>query len=113
MAKAKSEAKLESEFQAPLIKEIEEMFPGCVVLMNDASYIQGIPDITILYQGHWAALEVKADQYSIHQPNQDYYVDMLDDMSFAAFIYPQNKEAILHDLQLAFRPRGATRVSKR
>ena len=58
-------------------------------------------------------LEVKASQYSAHQPNQDYYVDMLDDMSFAAFIYPENKETILDELQQAFGTRRSARISQR
>lgn len=89
------------------------MFLGCLVLKNDSSYRQGIPDLIVLYRDQWAVLEAKASLGSKKQPNQDYYVDMLDDMSFAAFIYPENKEEVLHDLREAFGSRRKTRRTKR
>lgn len=104
---------LESRFQSNLIKEIKELFPGCIVLKNDPNYIQGFPDLLILFNRRWAALEVKASANAMHQPNQDYYVDYLDGMSYAAFISPENKEAVLHDLQFALGPRRKTRSPQR
>lgn len=92
---------LESVFQSRLIKELNDLFPGCIILKNDSGYLQGIPDLLILFKKRWAALEVKPSAFATHQPNQDYYVDKMDGMSFAAFIYPENKEGILHELQLA------------
>ena len=103
----------ESTFQHNLIKNIENMFPGCIVLKNDANYIQGFPDLLILYQDKWAALECKRSSSASHQPNQEYYVDVLNEMSYARFIFPENKDEILNELQQAFRPRRSTRVSKR
>lgn len=100
---------LESKFQAALIVELKERFPRCVVLKNDPNYIQGFPDLLILFRKKWAALEVKASEEAPKQPNQDYYVDLLDNLSFAAFIWPENKEDILHALELTFQPRRATR----
>ena len=96
-------AKLESKFQKELIDEIKERFPGCVVLKNDSSYIQGFPDLTILYKDKWAVLEVKRSENERHQPNQDYYVDRLDNMSCSRFVYPENKEDVLNDLQQTFK----------
>lgn len=96
-------ARLESLFQRLLIAELEEMFPGCVILKNDSAYRQGVPDLVVLYNERWAMLECKKDSTSRPRPNQPYYVDMLNDMSFAAFIYPENKEEVLRDLQQAFR----------
>lgn len=93
---------LEKGFQKNLIKDIKNRFPGCVIMKNDSSYIQGIPDLTILYKNRWAALEGKKDKNAIRQPNQDYYVDKLNAMSFARFIYPENKEEVLNELQQAF-----------
>lgn len=101
----------ERDYQAKLIKELRLLFPGCVILKNDTDYIQGIPDLTILYRNFWAVLEVKASCDAAVQPNQDYYVGLLDNMSFAAFIYPENEEDVLNDLQQAFQPRRAARVS--
>ena len=93
----------ESIFQHKLITEIKERFPGCIVLKNDSSYIQGIPDLIVLYNTHWAALECKASVGSSHQANQDIYVSRMNDMSFAAFIFPTNKEEVLHELEQAFK----------
>lgn len=90
---------LERDFQAKLIKELKEIFKGCIIMKNDSSYIQGIPDLIILYGDRWAALEVKKSRTAPHRPNQEYYVDLMNDMSFAAFIYPENKEEVLYELQ--------------
>lgn len=93
---------LESKFQAKLIKELKERFPGCVVLKNDPTYIQGIPDLLVLYKNMWCALEVKKSANAKHQPNQNYYVDKMDEMSFSRFIYPENKEDVLYELAKIF-----------
>lgn len=106
-------SKKENAFQAGLIKEIKEMFPGCMVLKNDPNYIQGIPDLLILHNDKWGSLEVKKSADAEHQPNQPYYVDRMNDMSFSRFIYPENKEEVLNDLQQAFKPSRSTRVSRR
>lgn len=95
--------KKERDFQAELKKELEELFPGCLILKTDPTDIQGISDLLILYQNKWAALECKRSKNASKQNNQDYYVDLLDKMSFCRFIEPENKEEVLHDLQLAFR----------
>ena len=92
----------ESAFQASLIKEIKEMFPGCIVLKNDPNYKQGIPDLLILHNSHWAALECKRSGSAPHRPNQDYYVGTMNDMSYAAFVFPENREDVLHELQRTF-----------
>ena len=92
----------ESDFQSKLIKELKKRFPGCFVLKTDATYKQGVPDLLILHKDKWAALECKKGEHSKHRPNQDYYVDICNKMSFAAFIYPENKEVILRDLEEAF-----------
>lgn len=95
---------LERIFQANVIKEIKLLFPDCFVLKNDGSNVpQGFPDILILFNDKWAALEFKQSEDSPRQPNQKYYVDRLSSMSFARFIYPENKEDVLNDLQRALR----------
>ena len=99
-------AKLERDFQSKLIKEIKEKFPGCVVMKNDSSYIQGIPDLTVLYQDKWAMLEVKRSETASHRPNQEYYVGKMDEMSFARFICPENKQEVLHEMEHTFRSDG-------
>ena len=94
--------KLESKFQKELMDEIKERYPGCVVLKNDSSYIQGFPDWTILYKDKWAVLEAKKKKGAKKQPNQEYYVDKLDGMSFSRFIYPENKDQVLEELEKIF-----------
>lgn len=96
---------VESKFQRSLITELEVLFPGCVVIKNDPTYIQGIPDLLILYKDKWAALECKRSERESHRPNQDYYISKLDEMSYAAFVYPENREEIINELQQALRPR--------
>ena len=95
-------AKLESKFQKELIDEIRERYPGCVIIKNDPNYIQGFPDLTILYKNKWIVLEVKRDKNSRHQPNQDFYINKLNDMSYASFAYPENKEVVLREIQHTF-----------
>lgn len=90
----------EGKFQDKLRDELKEMFPGCFVTKMDSK--QGIPDILVLYGKHWALLECKRSEKAPHQPNQDYYVNKFDDMSFSRFVYPENKEEVLHELQQSF-----------
>lgn len=92
----------ENQYQRRLIKKIRDMFPGCVILKNDPTYQQGIPDLIILWGNCWASLEVKASREFVSQPNQYFFIERLDDMSFAAYIYPENEEEVLHALQQAF-----------
>lgn len=95
----------ENEFQANLIKELEQMFPGCLVLKNDPNYIQGIPDLLILYKNKWAGLECKKNKKAKIQPNQPFYVSKMNQMSYCSFIYPENKEEVLNEIQRAFKTR--------
>ena len=95
-------AKVESKFQKELMDEIRDRYPGCMILKNDSGYIQGIPDWTILYEDKWAVLEAKREEKAIHQPNQDYYVDKLNNMSYSDFVYPENKEEVLEQLSKVF-----------
>lgn len=93
---------LENKFQAKLIKELKLIFPGCIVMKNDSSYIQGIPDLLVLYKNSWASLECKKSIKASRQPNQEYYVGLMDKMSFARFISPDNKDSILGELKRYF-----------
>lgn len=104
---------LEAKFKTKLIDELEDLFPGCMILHNDAGYIQGIPDLLILYKKRWAALEGKRFADAPLQPNQKYYVEKMDRMSFASFIYPENKQEVLDELQFALKSRRPTRLLER
>lgn len=93
---------LENRFKTNLKKELEQLFPGCMVLHLDPNEIQGIPDLLILYRNKWAVLEGKKSADASHRPNQSYYVDLMDRMSFASFIYPENKNEVLDALYFHF-----------
>ena len=101
---------LESKFQRELIGELKTLFPGSIVFKNESK--QGLPDLTVLYEDKWALLECKADRNASHQPNQDYYVDRADKMSFSRFIFPENKQEVLNELKQAFGTDRKTRISE-
>jgi len=101
----------ENQYQSKVIKKIERMFPGCIILKTDASYRQGFPDLLVLWEDCWASLEIKISSSSARQPNQDYYIDTLNNMMFAAYIYPDNEEEVLGALQQAFKSPRRARVS--
>ena len=88
----------ENKLKTKWIKELRRLFPGCMIMHLDPNEIQGIPDLLILYKNKWAVLEGKDYADAIHQPNQDYYVEKMDRMSFAAFIYPENKDIVFDEL---------------
>ena len=88
--------KLESKFQSDVIRAIKQRFNGAVVLKNDANYIQGLPDLTVLYKDKWAMLECKRSEDSKRRPNQEFYVNRYNGMSFARFIFPENMEDVLN-----------------
>jgi hypothetical protein len=102
---------LESEYQTMLIKRIKRRLPGALVLKNDTSHQQGIPDLTVLYLNHWAMLEVKAYEGAPEQPNQAYFVGVASAMSFGAFIYPENEKEVLDAIQQAFSTRRSSLLS--
>lgn len=94
--------KKENEFQSDLKKELKKLFPGCIITKLDSSNIQGIPDLLILYKNKWASLENKRFLKAKHRPNQDYYVNKMNEMSFSRFISPENKDNILLELKNFF-----------
>lgn len=104
---------LESEFQSNLIKELKERFPNAIITKLDANHIQGIPDLLILEKDKWAVLECKRSANAKFRPNQAYYLEKMNNMSFASAIYPENKEEVLNELQSALRPSRSSRVSRR
>ena len=93
-------SKLESGFQDKLRKKLEEMFPGCMIFKMDQ--IQGIPDLLVLYKNKWASLECKKSANAKRQPNQEHYVERMNEMSFSSFIYPENREEVLSELRKTF-----------
>ena len=93
--------RLESGFQDKLRDELKDRFPGCMIFKMDQ--IQGIPDLLILYKNKWASLECKKSANAKRQPNQEYYVDKMNEMSFSSFICSENKGEVLNDLCKAFK----------
>ena len=97
---------LEKDFQRKLIDELEAMFPGALIYKNESK--QGLPDLTKKKKKHWALLECKKSANETPRPNQPYYVEKANQMSFSRFIYPENKQEVLNELQQAFRTRRKT-----
>lgn len=95
--------RLESLFQSNLKKDLEDLFPGCIILKNNPNRLQGIPDLIILYKDRWAVLECKRSVDEPYRPNQEYYIAELNKMSFASVINPQNYEEVLDALFAALR----------
>ena len=89
---------LENKFQANLIKKLKSLYPDCFIMKNDSSYMQGVPDLLVLNKDKWATLECKKSANARHQPNQDYYVGKMNEMSFSRFIFPENEQEVLDDL---------------
>lgn len=104
---------LESKYQKHLIDRISDMLPGCYILKNDSSYFQGIPDLLIVFGEWWGMLEVKRSINETYEPNQEYHISRLDEMSFCAMICPENEEDVINALQLSLRARRGARLPQR
>ena len=97
--------KKESKYQHDLIKKIKNRFPDAFVLKNDSSYIQGIPDLTVLWKDKWATLECKKSKEDYDKdftPNQHIYVHKMNKMSFSSFIFPENEQEVLDAMERSF-----------
>lgn len=102
----------ENKYKTNLIKTLKARFPGCIVSHLDAKETQGIPDILVLYEDQWATLEGKKSKDAPARPNQPYYVERMNKMSFSRFIYPENEEEVLDDLEKTFRSRRSSRLPR-
>lgn len=102
----------ENKFQSDLIKEIKDRYPGSIVLKNDPRYKKGIPDLTVLYKNKWGSLECKKEERSSKRPGQENYISRMNEMSFAKFVCPENKEEVLSEMDKVFKVRRVTRSSK-
>lgn len=103
----------ETMYQGRIVRRIKKEFPGAVVLKNDSGYIQGFPDLTILYFSTWAVLEVKMSEKAEFQSNQLYYIQQLNEMSYAGVIHPGNEELVFDELRAAFEPFRPARIPVR
>lgn len=104
--------KKESDFQKDVINELQERLPGSIVMKTDPRYIQGLPDLLVLFNDQWASLECKRSATANKQPNQDTYVEMMNGMSISRFIYPENKEEVLNEVQSALQSRRKSRSTR-
>lgn len=104
---------LEGLYKTRLIERLTSLFPECFILKNDANYRPGVPDLIVLFSNGWAMLEVKTSAKAPYQPNQEYYIALLNEMCFSAAIYPENEEEVLDALQSTFTARRPTRIPKR
>ena len=94
---------LESRFKTNLRKRIEKEFPGAIVMHTNPSERRGAPDLVILYKDKWALLECKKSEKASHRPNQEYWIDLTNEMSFSRFIFPENRKEVLDELSVFFR----------
>lgn len=105
----------ESAFQTRFVKKLRDMFPGAIILKNDANYQQGIPDWVLMWGPHWALLEIKPQRprsSADFEVNQEWFIAHADEMSFGACVYPENEQEVLHALQQTFRPQGSARLPR-
>lgn len=113
----------EDVYHTKLVKRLDHTFPGCIIVRLDPRFVdfyidgerysQGVLDILVLYRGRVAALELKRARTAAKQANQEYFVQQFGDVCFAAFIFPENEEEVLNDLQQAFSSRRSARASQR
>lgn len=103
----------ESRFQTQFQNDLRELFPGIIIVKVQTGYIQGFTDRLLLYGDKWAALEFKRSADEIPQVNQPYWVDRLNRLSYAAFVYPENGQEVLCDLQFTFQPSRSARAALR
>lgn len=104
--------KKETKYQRDVVNKIRTLFPGCVALRTDPTQLQGIPDVLVLYKDRWAMLEFKKSANEPTRPNQEYRVEEFRQMSYASFIFPENEERVLRELQQALGSRRKTRISE-
>lgn len=94
---------LENKFKTKLIKEIKTRFPGSFVFHLDPTEMQGAPDLLVVYKDKWAMLEGKKNAKATTRPNQEYYVDLFNKLSFAQIIFPENAEEVLDEMERSFK----------
>lgn len=92
----------ESTFQKKVIQALKNNFRDSIILKTDSAHIQGIPDLLVLYKNKWAALEIKNSINASYQPNQEYYLDLMNSMSYASVVHPDNIWDVIMDLNIFF-----------
>ena len=85
-------------FHSDVRKRLKKEFPECEVHKLDPTEIQGSPDLVLLCPITWATLEVKGNKKANIQPNQEFYVNKHNKMSFSNFINPENENEVFDKL---------------
>lgn len=90
----------EGKFQSKLKEDIYKTFPEAFIHKTECNERQGAPDLLITYKGRCAYLECKRSADASHRPNQDYYVNKINkDGGFARFIYPENADETMKEME--------------
>lgn len=110
MPRRKTDEQLEAEYQAALIKRLYRILPDPTIEKFDIR--QGYPDLLILCESWWGVLEVKPYAGADLQPNQDFYVQQFNTMSFGSFIWPEIEEEVIRGLQRSFETSRSARISQ-
>lgn len=92
---------LEKDYQQKIVRRLKQSFPGAIVIKNDPTLHQGLPDLLILLGKKWASLEVKRSKNASRRPNQEHWVMKMKEMSYSSFIYPENEEEVFNELEQA------------
>lgn len=101
-----SDVRLESQTQARFIKRLRRAFDRAVILKNDSGYLQGIMDLTVILPGVVIFIEVKPYFGAPYEPNQEYYLALVQHLGFMSFtLCPENEEEVFRAIQETQRPR--------
>ena len=95
----------ETKFKKMFKKKLKRLYPECIIVEADPTYFWSVPDVYFFLGSFWAALEFKRTEGSSRRPNQEYWVEVLDKMSFARFVYPGVEEEVLSELEAAIQNR--------
>ncbi len=92
---------LENLFKKYVKKRIIDRFPNL-----DLDFItptnRSMPDMIIIAPIVWAALEFKRSEGASLRPNQDYHIMRLNEKGYATFVFPENVEEVLDELEILF-----------
>lgn len=92
---------MERNFQAVILNRIRNRIPGIIISKGDDA--QGHPDWSFYYCGKTAFLEFKDSANSPFQPNQEFYIQYINDTGgFARVIYPENEREVMNEFYKFF-----------
>ena len=91
---------VESKVQKRLVRFLKSK--GCYVIKTKPGpgTPVGCPDVLALYEGFWAAFEVKADSSSPFQPLQEATISKFEGWSFARVVHSENIDEVIGALEL-------------